>query len=59
MARENLRGAGYGRNVTVIYGDGSLGYPDFGALRRDFRGRGRGRRFPRPCSTNCATPAGW
>jgi protein-L-isoaspartate(D-aspartate) O-methyltransferase len=30
MARENLRRAGYGRNVTTIRGDGSLGYPDFG-----------------------------
>jgi protein-L-isoaspartate(D-aspartate) O-methyltransferase len=29
MARENLRGAGYDRNVTAIHGDGSLGYPDF------------------------------
>jgi protein-L-isoaspartate(D-aspartate) O-methyltransferase len=29
MARENLRAAGYDRNVTAIHGDGSLGYPDF------------------------------
>jgi protein-L-isoaspartate(D-aspartate) O-methyltransferase len=28
MARENLRGAGYDRNVTAIHGDGSLGYAD-------------------------------
>ncbi|MGA3097083.1 MAG: protein-L-isoaspartate(D-aspartate) O-methyltransferase [Bryobacteraceae bacterium] len=29
MARENLRAAGYGGNVTMIHGDGSLGYPEF------------------------------
>ena len=29
MARENLRAAGYDRNVTAIHGDGSLGYLDF------------------------------
>jgi protein-L-isoaspartate(D-aspartate) O-methyltransferase len=30
MARENLRLTGYGRNVTTIHGDGSLGYPECG-----------------------------
>ena len=30
LARENLRAAGYGRNVTVIEGDGSLGCPESG-----------------------------
>jgi protein-L-isoaspartate(D-aspartate) O-methyltransferase len=29
LARENLRLAGYGGNVTTIHGDGSLGYPEF------------------------------
>jgi protein-L-isoaspartate(D-aspartate) O-methyltransferase len=34
-ASENLRRAGYGRNVTVVCGDGSLGYPElapYGAI---------------------------
>jgi protein-L-isoaspartate(D-aspartate) O-methyltransferase len=30
LARENLRAAGYGRNVTVMDGDGSLGCPESG-----------------------------
>jgi protein-L-isoaspartate(D-aspartate) O-methyltransferase len=29
LARENLRRTGYGRNVTAIHGDGSLGCPEF------------------------------
>jgi protein-L-isoaspartate(D-aspartate) O-methyltransferase len=28
LARENLRGAGRGGNVTVVGGDGSMGYPE-------------------------------
>jgi protein-L-isoaspartate(D-aspartate) O-methyltransferase len=28
MASENLRRTGYGRNVTIVMGDGSFGYPE-------------------------------
>jgi len=28
FARENLERAGYGNRVTLVHGDGSLGYPD-------------------------------
>ena len=57
-ARKRLAALGY-QNVVVHTGDGYLGLPENGSLRRDHGHRGGRKRFPRPCWNSSNPEAVW
>jgi len=58
MARENLRAAGYGGNVTTIHGDGSLGCPEFAPYDAISVAAGASE-IPAALLDQLTTPAAW